>query len=165
MRRVAASGSARHLAAMNVVPAATSPAVSSAQPSAGVPMIGVLRALLLGEAAAGIALAVFLSLLAAGLRSFLGGESGRAAEETVRFAAGAAFLFAIFAAIASRGARRRRAWAWTMAAVLQVILAVGTGVAVLFAEWHPLFLVGFGAGAVVMLVLSTTSVRRALGQE
>ena len=128
-------------------------------------MIGVLRTLLLGEAAATLALAVFLSMLAAGLRDFLGGDAGKAAEETVRFAAGGAFLFAIFAAIASRGARRRRSWAWTLAALLQVLLAIGTGVAVMAAAWHPIYLVGFGAAALVMLVLSATSVRRALGQE
>lgn len=128
-------------------------------------MVGALRALLIGEALAGIAVAVFLSLLAAGLRDFLGGDAGRAAEESVRFAAGGAFLFAILAGIASRGARRRKTWSWTLAAVLQVILAVGTGVAVMLAEWHPLFLIGFGVAAVVMLVLSTTPVRRALGQE
>ncbi|MDQ2688785.1 MAG: hypothetical protein M3Y29_00735 [Chloroflexota bacterium] len=125
--------------------------------TARVPMVGMLRALLIAEAIAGFALAVYLSTVAAGL--------GQAGEESVRFAAGAAFLFAIFAAIASRGARRRRTWSWTMAAILQVLLAVGTGIAVMVAEWHPLFLVGFGAAAVVMLVLSTTAVRRALGQE
>jgi hypothetical protein len=129
------------------------------------PMMGVLRALLLGEAALGLAGAVFLSLLAAALRDFLGGESGRAAEELVRFAAGAAFLFAIAAAIAARGARRRRTWAWTLAALLQLALAMGTGAAVIVAAWHPIYLAGFGLTATVMLVLSTASVRRALGQE
>jgi hypothetical protein len=128
-------------------------------------MVGVLRALLIGEALAGIAVAIFLSMLAAGLRDFLGGDAGRAAEESVRFAAGGAFVFAILAAIGSRGARKRKTWSWTLAALLQVILAVGTGVAVMVAEWHPLFLIGFAVAAVVMLVLSTTSVRRALGQE
>jgi MFS family permease len=83
---------------------------------------------------------------------------------TVRFAAGASFLFAIFAAIASRGARRRRAWAWTMAAVLQLILAIGTGIAVVTVEWHSIYLIGFGLAATVMLVLSTASIRRVLGQ-
>lgn len=153
------------LAGMNAVPAATSPSASTVSAIPRVPMVGVLRALLLGEAAATLAVAIFLSMLAAGLRDFIGGDAGRAAEESLRFAAGAAFLFAIFAAVASRGARRRRTWAWTMAAVLQVILAIGTGIAILVAEWHPLFLIGFGAGAVVMLVLSAASVRRALGQE
>jgi len=129
------------------------------------PMIGILRALLLGEAIATLVLAVALSMLAVGLRDFLGGDAGRAAEETIRFAAAAALGFAIFAAIASRGARRRRAWAWTLAAILQVLLAIATGIAVMTAEWHPLFLVGFGAAAVVMIALSTASVRRALGQE
>lgn len=149
---------------MNALQTAAAPSIAPLEPSSRVPMIGMLRALLIGEAIAGLALAVFWSLLAAALRDFLGGDSGRAAEETVRFAAGGAFLFAIFAAVASRGARRRRPWAWTLGAILQVVLAIGTGVAIMVADWHPVFLVGFGAAAVVMLVLSTTSVRRTLGQ-
>jgi hypothetical protein len=48
--------------------------------------------------------------------------------------------------------------------VLQLVLAIGTGVAVMTAEWHPVYLAAFGLAATVMLVLSTTSVRRALGQ-
>ena len=39
------------------------------------------------------------------------------------------------------------------------------GIAILVATWHPIYLVGFALAAVVMLVLSTASVRRALGQE
>jgi peptidoglycan/LPS O-acetylase OafA/YrhL len=120
------------------------------------PVVGVLRALLLGEAAVGLALTILLSMVASGV--------GGSTEETIRFAAAGAFLFAIFAAIASRGARRRRSWAWTMAAILQVILAIGTGIAVFVAEWQPAYLIGFGLAVVVMLVLSVASVRRALGQ-
>jgi hypothetical protein len=134
-------------------------------PTGSMPMMGVLRGLLLGEAAVGLAGAVFLSLLAAALRDFLGGESGRATEEAVRFAAGATFLFAIGTAIAARGARRRRTWAWTLAALLQLALAMGTGAAVIIAAWHPIYLALFGLAGVVMFVLSTASVRRALGQE
>jgi hypothetical protein len=48
--------------------------------------------------------------------------------------------------------------------MLPVIAAVGTGIAVLVAEWHPAYLVGFALAAVVMTVLSTATVRRALGQ-
>ena len=48
--------------------------------------------------------------------------------------------------------------------MLQVVIAVATGIAVLNVEWHPIYLVPFAAAALVMLVLSTTSVRRALGQ-
>lgn len=142
-------------------------AAASASPlatPASEPMVGVLRALLLGEAAIGLGVAVVLSLVAAALRDALGGDVGRATEESVRFGAGGAFLFAIGAAIASRGARRRRTWAWTLAAVLQLILAVGTGIAIIVATWHPAYLVGFALAAVVMIVLSTASVRRALGQ-
>ena len=149
---------------MNAVQTAATP-ITTLTAAPRVPMVGVLRALLLSEAVAGLGLAIVLSLLAAAERDFLGGGSGRAAEQTLRFAAGGAFLFAIFAASASRGARRRRAWAWTLAAILQVVLAIGTGIAIMAVEWQTLFLIGFGAAAIVMLVLSTTSVRRALGQE
>jgi len=136
------------------------PAVGSvpAPPAAArVPLLGVLRALLIGEVALGVGVAIVLSVLA--------GESSQATEETLRFAAGGAFLVAIAAAIAARGARRRRAWAWTLSAVLQLLVAIGTGIAVIVATWHPAYLAGFALAAAVMLVLSTASVRRALGQE
>ncbi|HYI66136.1 MAG TPA: hypothetical protein VEW95_04365 [Candidatus Limnocylindrales bacterium] len=150
---------------MNAVPsAALTPAVS-AQSESRVLGIGLLRALLLGEAALGLVVAIGLSMLASGQNASLGGEAGRAAEQTLRFAAGFSFLFAILAAFASRGARRRRTWAWTLAALLQLILAIGTGIAILTAAWHPVYLLGFALPAVVMLVISTSSVRRALGQE
>lgn len=138
-------------------------ALTNAAPAAAtprLPMIGLLRLLLLSEAVAGLTLAVFLSLVA----DAVGDRSGIVDETNLRFAAGGAFLFAVFAAIASRGARRRRGWAWTMAAILQVLLAVGTGVAIMIAEWHPVYLVGFGLASAVMLVLSVASVRQALGQ-
>lgn len=138
-------------------------ALTDAAPVAATPrltMVGLLRALLLTEAAAGLVLAIALSLIA----SAVGDRSGIGDETNVRFAAGGAFLFALFAAIASRGARRRRGWSWTMAAILQVLLAIGTGVAIMVAEWHPAYLVGFGLATAVMLVLSAASVRRALGQ-
>jgi hypothetical protein len=137
--------------------AADAAAHAAADPAVDrIPMVAVLRAFLLGEAALGLVLTIFLSMVASRLD---GGQ-----EEAVRFAAAGAFLFAIFAAIASRGARRRRPWAWTWAAILQVILAIGTGIAVFVAEWHPAYLAGFGLAVVVMLVLSVASVRRALGQ-
>ena len=124
------------------------------------PMIGVLRALLLAEAAGGLVLTVFLSMAA----SAVGAQQGVDAEVPLRFAAGGAFLLAILAAIASRGARKRRSWSWTLAAMLQVIIAIAAGIAVLTVEWHPIYLVPFAAAVLVMLVLSTASVRRALGQ-
>ncbi len=132
----------------------------AAAPNARVPMIGVLRALLIGEAIAGLVVAIFLSMGA----SLVGSHEGPDAEVPIRFAAGGALLIGIFAAIASRGARRRRSWSWTLAAILQVIIAIGTGIAVLIVEWHPIYLAAFAAAVAVMLVLSTTSVRRALGQ-
>jgi hypothetical protein len=146
---------------MNALQTAT--AVPAAQ-TTRVLLMGVLRGLLLSQAILTLALAVFLSLLAAGLRDFLGGDAGRAAETSVRFAAGGAFVFAVFAAIAARGARLRRRWTWTMTAVLQLILAIGTAAAVMMADWHPIYLLGFALAAVTMLVLSAASVRRSLGQ-
>lgn len=141
----------------NAAPAPVSPAT-------GAPLVGVLRVLLLAQALAGLLLAILLSLLAPGMSSFLDWSTGAAAETTLRFGAGAAFLFAIFAAVASRGCRRRRAWAWTLAAILQVVLAIGTGVVVMTADWHPAYLAGFALAAVTMVVLSTAPVRHTLGQ-
>ena len=122
------------------------------------PLMIVLRALFLAEAVGGLVLAIFLSMLA-------GATSDGGTETSLRFAAGGAFLFAIFAAVASRGVRRRRSSAWTLGAVLQVILAIGTGLAVFIGSWHPAYLIGFAFAAVVMIVLSIASVRRALGQD
>jgi hypothetical protein len=122
------------------------------------PLMAVLRALFLGEAVGGLVLAILLSMLA-------GATSDGGTETSLRFAAGAAFVFAIFAAVASRGVRRRRSWAWTLSAVLQVVLAIGTGVAVIVGSWHPAYLIGFAFAALVMIVLSIASVRRALGQD
>jgi hypothetical protein len=132
-----------------------------AAPDARVPMIGVLRALLIAEALAGLVVAIFLSMGA----SMVGAHAGEEAEVPLRFAAGGALLLGILAAVASRGARKRRGWSWTLAAILQVIIAIATGIAVLNVEWHPVYLAAFGAAVVVMLVLSTTAVRRALGQQ
>lgn len=119
--------------------------------------VGVLRVLLLLEAALGLALAIGLSVLAS--------TQTASVEETIRFAAGFSFVLAILAAVASRGARRRRSWAWTLAALIQLVVAIGTGIAVLTADWHPAYLLGFALATVVMLALSAGSVRRALGQE
>lgn len=150
---------------MNAVRTATVRPMSTAGTAgARVRLIGLLRLLLVSEAVLTLGLAVFLSLVAVGLREALAGDAGRAAEETVRFAAAAAFLFAVFATIAARGARRRRGWSWTLTAILQLILAIGTGVAVMTATWHPVYLIGFGLAAAVMLVLSSAGVRGALGQ-
>jgi hypothetical protein len=146
----------RQTAGMNAMrPAAGS--VTAPPATASVPLVGVLRVLLLVEAALGLAVTILLSLLAA--------DAERATEETLRFAAGGSFIFAIAAAIAARGARRRRSWAWTLSAVLQLVLAIGTGIAVIVATWHPAYLAGFALAAAVMVVLSSAPVRRALGQE
>jgi hypothetical protein len=133
---------------------------ATAAPDARVPMVGVLRALLLAEALGLFVLTIFLSMGA----SAIGAEQGPDAEVPLRFAAGGAFVLAILAAVASRGARRRRGWAWTLAAILQVLIAVAGGIAVLIVGWHPVYLVPFAAAVLVMVVLSASSVRRALGQ-
>jgi hypothetical protein len=144
---------------MSAVP--TSPAMTA---ETRTPMIGLLRILLLLEAAGGLAVTILLSLVASDLEA-TGGDADLDRAISIRFAAAAAFFFALFAAIASRGARRRRGWAWTMAAILQVLLAVGTGIAIVATEWQPYFLGGFGLAVLAMLVLSSTAVRRALGQQ
>ena len=143
---------------MSAIP--TTPAATDATRT---PMIGLLRILLLLEAAGGLGVAILLSMVAADLEAG-GVDADLDRAISIRFAAAAAFLFAIFAAVASRGARRHRGWAWTMAAILQVILAVGVGVAIVATEWQPFFLGGFALAVAVMLVLSSASVRRALGQ-
>jgi hypothetical protein len=74
-------------------------------------MLTLLRFLLLAEAIAGLSLAIYLSLVA--------GDASVDAETSLRFAAGGAFVFAILAAVASRGVRRRRGWAWTLSAILR----------------------------------------------
>jgi hypothetical protein len=125
--------------------------------------IGTLRALLLLEAVLGVLLTIILSSLAVGVRGLDPADIG--ADAGVRFAASTAFIFALLAAIAARGVRRRRPWSWTLAAFLQLILAIAGGVAVLAADWHPAYLATFVVAAVVMLVLSSAAVRRALGQE
>ena len=109
----------------------------------------------MGEAVVALVLGIGLSIAAAHAES---GEVG------LRFAAGASVIAAIAAAIGSRGARRRRPWAWTLAALLQVVVAIGTGFAVLAADGHPAVLLGFVLAAAIMLVLSTGPVRRQLGQ-
>jgi hypothetical protein len=124
------------------------------------PMVGALRALLLAEAAGGLVLSIVLTMAA----SMIGPENGPDASVPLQFAAAGAFLLGLLAAIASRGARRRRSWSWTLAAMLQVVIAVATGITIFNLEWHPIYLVPFAAAALVMLVLSTSSVRRALGQ-
>jgi hypothetical protein len=141
-----------HSVPMTALPTAAPPTL----PLARAPMLTLLRFLLLAEAVAGLALAIYLSVVA--------GDASVDAETSLRFAAGGAFVFAILAAVASRGVRRRRGWAWTLSAILQVVLAIGTGVAVMTAEWHPAYLAGFAVATVLMTVLSAPSVREALGQ-
>ncbi|MGI8930402.1 MAG: hypothetical protein ACR2F5_03755 [Candidatus Limnocylindria bacterium] len=129
--------------------------------------INALWALLLLEIAFAMAVTIFLSIAAGDQRNSIGGEAGVAAENSTRFAAGGAFLFAIAAYFAFRGVRRRRTWAWTLSAVLQLILAISGAIAMLATgEAGPTvgFLVAFALAAITMIVLSTSGVRRAMGQ-
>ncbi len=127
---------------------------TTAGSGASLPMIGILRGLLLLEALGLLAVTIYLSMIAA----------DSVDETAIRFAAGGCIILAILAASASRRVRRRRSSGWTLAAVLQVIVAIGTGAAVLVAEWHPLLTIGFAFPTLIMLVLSTGEVRRELGQ-
>lgn len=122
----------------------------------------LLLLLLVLESVAGLFLSIAFTLVAAGLRTLPDAQIG--AGDGVQFAAAGAFILAIAALIAVHGARRRRTWAWTLAALLQLPLAIGTGVAVLGEDWHPAYLIGFVLAALVMIVLSLAPVRRALGQ-
>lgn len=124
--------------------------------------IEALRWALLLEAAAGVALAVILSLVATGIRDLNPDDIG--ADAGVRFAAAGAVLLAVALAIVARGVRRRRSWSWTAAAMVQVLIAIGTAAAVFIADWHPAYLVGSGVAAALLVLLSMPDVRRALGQ-
>jgi hypothetical protein len=129
--------------------------------------VTALCILLLAEAGFALAVTILLSLLAGDQRGTIGGEEGIAAENATRFAAGGAILFAIAAYVAFRGARRRRSWSWALSALLQLVLAVGAGIAMVAAGASgaiPAYLVAFGLAAVTMILLSTSQVRRALGQ-
>lgn len=150
---------------MTALPTPASSRGTVSAPTTRSAALALVRLLLLLEAALGLGVAILLSLLAPLVRDDIGGASGDAAETTLRFAAAAAFLLAIAAAIASRGVRRRRGWAWTTAAVLQLLLAIGTGVAVIAAEWHPAYLAGFALAGLTMAIICFPSVRRELGQE
>ncbi len=128
----------------------------------GVRSVEALRWALLLEAAAGVALAVILSLVATGIRNLNPDDIG--ADAGVRFAAAGAFLLTVALAIVARGVRRRRSWSWTAAAMVQVLVAIGTAAAVLIADWHPAYLIGLGVAAALLVLLSMPAVRRALGQ-
>ncbi|MCA1587424.1 MAG: hypothetical protein LC744_01740 [Chloroflexi bacterium] len=133
----------------------------------GAGAVTALCILLLAEAAFALAVTILLSLLAGEQRRTIGGDEGIAAENATRFAAGGAILFAIAAYVALRGARRRRSWSWTLSAVLQLVLAVTAGIAMISAGASgaiPGYLIAFGLAAAIMLLLSTSQVRRALGQ-
>ena len=133
----------------------------------GTGAVTALCVLLLAEAAFALTVTILLSLLAGEQRGTIGGDEGIAAENATRFAAGGAILFAIAAYVAFRGARRRRSWSWTIGAVLQLVLAVAAGIAMFAAGESgatPAYLLAFGLAAVTMLLLSTSQVRRALGQ-
>lgn len=128
----------------------------------------IVWALLLIEALLALVLAIGLSLVAGGYRTSLPGAEALVAEESTRFAAGGAFLFSIAAFVAALGVRGRRAWSWTLGAVLQLVAAIAAAIAMFAAGEHGVtlaYLAAFALAAVTMLALSTSSARRALGQE
>lgn len=137
-----------------------------AGPTARSGTVTALWVLLLAEAVLGVAVAIILSNVAGDQYASLG-DSGSAAEESTRFAAGGAILFAIAALTAAIGARRRRSWSWTLGAVLQLVLAIAAGIALFAAGAEgasAAYLVAFALAAGTMILLSTSGVRRALGQ-
>jgi low temperature requirement protein LtrA len=141
---------------------------SGPAPASRAGAVTLLWLLLLAEALLGLAAAIGLSLVAGGYRESLAGDIGLAAEESTRFAAGGAFLFAIAAYVASRGVRRRRPWSWTLAAVLQLVAAIAAAIAMFAAGASGItvaYLAAFALAAVTMLVLSTSRVRQELGQD
>ena len=123
----------------------------------------LLRALLLLEALLGVGLAIVLSFVATGIRDLAPDDIG--ADVGVRFVAAGAFVLAALAAVAASGVRRRRSWSWTLSALIQLALAIGTCIAVVAGEWHPAYLGALLLAGLVMVVLSAASVRRALGQD
>jgi len=126
------------------------------------PTLTGLIGILLVEALAGLVLSALLTFEAAGLRAVPGAELG--AGDSVQFAAAGAFVLAVAALIAARAARRRRSWAWTLAALIQLPIAIATGLVVLGEDWHPAYLLGFVLAALAMLLLSAAPVRSSLGQ-
>lgn len=130
--------------------------------------VTVLWTVLLVEALLGLVVAIVLSLVAGGYSASLEGDGELAAEEGARWAAGGAFVFAIAALVAAIAARRRRPWAWNLAALLQLILALAAAIAMFTAGPEGVsaaYLVAFGLAGVTMLILSMPQVRRRLGQE
>lgn len=118
-------------------------------------MPAVLRLLLLLEALGLLGVTIALSMMA--------GQAG-ADEVPLRFAAGGTIILAILALYAARWVQQRRSRGWTMAAIIQVFIGFGTAAAIFVAEWQAAFIAGFAVPTLVMLVLSTASVREALGQ-
>lgn len=154
---------ARTLPPMNVQ---TQPRTTARASTASRWTITALWVLLLAEAALGVFMAIYLSDVAGDYRGSLA-TSGTGPEESARFAAGGAFLFAIAAFIASNGVRRWRPWSWTLSAVLQLILAITAAIALFAAGGEgtsAAYLGAFGLAAATMILLSTWGVRRALGQ-
>ena len=135
------------------------------KPTARSGTVTALWVLLLAEAVLGVVVAILLSNVAGDQYAAVG--AGTAAEESTRFAAGGAILFAIVAFTAAMGARRRRSWSWTLGAVLQLILAIAAGIALFAAGTEgasAVYLVAFALAAGTMILLSTSQVRQALGQ-
>ena len=136
---------------MNAITAAT--AAPAAITPTGAASPAVLRVSLLVEAASGLAAGIVLSM-----------QAPQGSEIALQFAAGGAVLAAIGAAIAARGVRRQRGWAWTFAAVIQVLVVTGIAVAAAVGGWHSVLLGALAVAAVVTLLLSTPTAREALGQ-
>lgn len=116
----------------------------------------LLAALLGLEGGLAFALGVGLSMVA--------GALDRRTAVGVEFIAAAAVIFAIVSYFAARGSLRRRPWSYTLAAMLQLVMALSLGLAAFANGWQAPYVGAFGLAGAIMVTLSAQSVRTALDQ-
>jgi hypothetical protein len=134
---------------------ARAPSASTQRPLS----IQVLTALLGAEAILTLAAGIALSM-AAGAAD----ESGDSAADPLRFAAGAGVILAFLGYRAARNTWLGRTRAYGQAAILQLALLAGLGVALLVIGWQPALVAAMALPAGVFVLLTTRGVREALGQ-
>lgn len=138
----------------------TSTSIRSKSVSAERPLTLQLLAVLLGlEAVLALAVAIGLSMVAGAAD-----EAGDGAATGLRFAAGGAVIAAIVAYRAARNAWRARRRAYAQAGILQLVVVAGLALGMVVAGWHPALLGVIALATGVFILLSTQSVRNALGQ-
>jgi len=140
-------------------PMSTASARAPSAPTQRPISIQVLSGLLGAEAILALAAAIALSM-AAGAAD----ESGDAAGNPLRFAAGAGVILAFLGYRAARNAWFGRPRAYGQAAILQLALLAGLGLALLVIGWQPALVASMALPAGVFVLLTTRGVREALGQ-